>query len=336
MSKLDDVNTTDIREAIRLGCRTMQSVFNADDVNVPFGGSVVRPRMATRFGALGEAHITGRHLNALLNAEDAAGIELCEAAVDNHRRAAYLSYSGPLALPLNRKEVGGPLVDFCPHDLREGFHALCALTRFRGDARARQLMEQSIATVFELWSPDRGWHVERFEELGLNYQGWGFIHGVARMVGSLVKCYRATGYGPALELALILKEKAIDEFYLADGQYDPERFVTRHGHSITCVLSSLAQLADLLGDASLLMRVKAFYDHGLWDMRDQIGWSPEVTDQEDTDHGESNNTGDILETALILGRCGPSFYANDRPVLWTEGRLLRAVHLYRPVSFYED
>ena len=76
-------------------------------------------------------------------------------------------------------------------------------------------------------------------------------------------------------------------------------------------MSSLAQLADLLEDAALMTCVKAFYDNGLWEMRDEIGWSPESVSQKGTDHGEANNTGDILETALILGRWGYVQYYHD-------------------------
>ena len=39
MTALSNVNTTDIAAAIGLGCRTMQSVFNADDDDIPFFGS---------------------------------------------------------------------------------------------------------------------------------------------------------------------------------------------------------------------------------------------------------------------------------------------------------
>ena len=103
MAKVRNVNTIDIHAAIQLGCRTMQSVFNADDDHVPFFLSEVWPDPRLEFNSFhSEAHVPGRHLNALLNAEDAAGITLDEAAVENHRRAAFLSYSGPVALPLNR------------------------------------------------------------------------------------------------------------------------------------------------------------------------------------------------------------------------------------------
>ena len=70
MPRVKNVNTTDIGDAIRLGCRTMQRVFNADDDQMPFFGSTVRPEAALSFSSWhSEAHVPGRHLNALLNAE---------------------------------------------------------------------------------------------------------------------------------------------------------------------------------------------------------------------------------------------------------------------------
>ncbi|MBT4980975.1 MAG: hypothetical protein HOM86_26895 [Gemmatimonadetes bacterium] len=313
MAKLDEVNDRDIAAAIRLGCRTMQNVFNADDDGVPFFRSLIEPETLLAHSEYhSESHVPGRHLNALLNAEDVLGISLDEQAVDNHRRATLLSYSGPVALPMNRHEVGGPLVNFCPHNLREGFHALYALAKYRDDAEARELAERSIADIGKLWSPDGGWDLPAIKDLGIDYMdSRGFIQSEGRMLGPLVKYYRATGYAPALELALALKEKAVDEFYLADGSFDQQRFDTSHSHSITCVLSSLAQLADLLGDGALMLQVMAFCEDGLWAIRDELGWSCESTVQEDSDHGEANNSGDILETALILGRWGFTEYYHD-------------------------
>src|SRR5258706_2452813 len=136
------------------------------------------------------------------------------------------------------------------------------------------------------------------------------------MVGPLVKYSRATGYAPALELALQLKEQAVQKFFLPEGDYDHARFITDHTHSITGSMSSLAQLADLMDDDALLQRIKAFYDRGLWDMRDEIGWSPGGARQRDSDAGEAGNGGDIVETALILGRHGyPEYYADAERIL---------------------
>ena len=310
-----DVNATDIRDAIRLGCRTMASVFNADDHDLPYFGSQVRPDPRLSGGGLSDAHVPGRHLNALLNAEDAAGIAIDAASVAKHARAAFYSYSGPLALPLGRSASGGCLGAFDPHNVREGFHALCALAQFRDSERAQEVAAASIAAIFEHWSADSGWDRDRLERAhGLEFQPTEtFIVGLARAIGPLVKYFRATGYGPALELAIVLKEKATAEFFLADGSYEARRFGT-HTHSTTCVMSSLAQLADLTSDVVLLERVKAFYDHGLWGIRDALGWVMENSgdkNQHAMDRGEANNTGDIVETALILGRWGHAAAYHD-------------------------
>ena len=336
MTRLNDVNTTDIRDAIRLGCRTMCNVFNADDNDIPFFGSSVRPEAELTFSSVNsEAHVPGRHLNALLNAEEAAGIVIDDECVDKLADAAFFSYSGPLPLPLNRDEIGGRLVNFRPHHLREGFHALYALGKFRDSAQALQLAEASIAAIFATWDSSRGWDCERLStEMGLNVLSEStFIVGIARAIGPLVKFYRATGCAPALELAVVLKEKAISSFFTEDGAYDRDRFGP-HTHSTTCVMSSLAQLADLTLDSLLMNRVRAFYDNGLWKIRDALGWVIESSlPDAPPDLGEVNNTGDILETALILGRWGyPEYYHDAERIL--RGHLLPSQ--LRDNSFIED
>ena len=68
--KLRNVNTTDIGAAIEAGARTMASVFNADDDDIPFFRSEVWPDPLLAFSSVhSEAHVPGRHLNALLTAE---------------------------------------------------------------------------------------------------------------------------------------------------------------------------------------------------------------------------------------------------------------------------
>jgi len=304
--KLRNVNTTDIGAAIEAGARTMASVFNADDDDIPFFRSVVWPDPRLAFSPVhSEAHVPGRHLNALLTAES-LGFPIDETAVDKHARAAFLSYSGPLPLPLNRERIDGPLVNFPTHNVREGFHALYALARFRDSAQAHDVAAASIAAINELWDPDRDWDdegVARAHGIDVTVEPT-FIRGLGRAIGPLVKYYRAAGYRPALELAIRLKDKAVADHFTADGSYSTERFGS-HTHSTTCVMSSLAQLADLLNDAPLMERVRTFYSRGLWEIRDELGWVIESSlPDAKPDFGEVNNTGDILETALILGRWG--------------------------------
>jgi len=320
MTQLADVNTTDLPDAVRLGCRTMCNVFNADDNDIPFFRSTVYPTAELRFSPVhSESHVPGRHLNALLNAADAAGLYIDEECVQKHARAAFFAYSGAVPLPLNRQTPDGPLVNFLPHNVREGFHALYALAHYRRSARAYELAEASIDAIFRLWDPVRGWDYDHLEgELGLNVTRSTFIIGLARAIGPLVKLYCTTGCAPALELAIVLKEKAIAEFFDVNGAYDRVRFGT-HTHSTTCVLSALAQLADLTGDSMLMQRVYAFYSNGLWQIRDELGWVIENSGAAaDPDRGEINNTGDIVETALILGRWGyPGCYGDAERILRT-------------------
>jgi len=315
MTRLKQVNTDDIADAIRLGCRTMCRVFNADDHDIPFFGSQVWPQPELSFNSYhSEAHVPGRHLNALLSAEHVLGLRLDEACIDKHARAAFYSFSGPIALPLNRETLGGPLKVFLPHNIREGLHALYALLRFRQSEQAEQLLASSVDAIDSFWDAERGWdRHELEEELGLKLVEIEapFISGVARAIGPLVKIFRTNGFIPALSLALRLKDQALRDHFLPSGDYDRVR-LGAHIHSVTCVMSSLAQLADLTGDASLLMRVKAFYDNGLNELRDAVGWSLESSRPEaNPDFGEVNNTGDILETALILGRWGYTEYYGD-------------------------
>jgi len=324
VSKLKHVNSTDIRAAIELGCRTMSSDFNADDNDIPFFRSTVLPEARLSFSEIhSESHVPGRHLNALLNAEDAAGTGVPEAAIARHERAALFSYSGSIPLPLNRTHIGGPLISFTEHNVREGFHALYALAKFRDSAQARELAEASIAAIRAYWDPERGWERERLErEHGVRWtREHTFITGLGRSIGPLVKYFRATGYGPALDLALLLGQKATAEFFGPEGAYDPGAFGT-HTHSTTCVMSSLAQLAELIDDATMMANVRAFYDNGLNRIRDELGWVIESSaEAAPPDLGECNNTGDIVETALILGRSGlPEYYHDAERIL--RGHLL--------------
>ena len=185
-TQLTDVNTTDIADAIRLGCRCMGRTFNAPDADRPFFGARVRPVAELRGSS--ESHLPGRHLNA----EDAVGVMLDEEDVDKHAHGTLFSYS-QAPLPLHR--VGyhaagaGALLRLADHDLREGFHALYALTKYRDSNRARKLAAQSIETINTYWLPDEAWQTERVgRELGVTFQqGYRtFIQRPARAIGPLV------------------------------------------------------------------------------------------------------------------------------------------------------
>ncbi len=339
MPPLPQVNTTDLYSAVALGCQAMQAALNRDDDQVPFFEARAWPDAWLRFSpAFSEAHVPGRHLNALLNAEAALGIVVDEDIIAADTRAALRAYSGPVPLPLGREQPGGPAspsgqCTFLPHNIREGFHALYALAAYRGSEHAVALAEASIAAIERYWDPKTGWDRPALEALGVRFLHDAaldtFVGGLGRAIGPLVKLYRATGLASALSLALRLAEHAL-AFFREDGSYDIARFGS-HTHSTTCTLSGLAQLADLTGDNALLERVRAFYDRGAWQVRDALGWVIESALPDALpDRGEINNTGDLIETALILGAHGwPAYYGDAERML--RGHLLPAQ--LRDVSF---
>ncbi len=211
MIRLTDINTRDINAAIELGCRTMGSVFNADDPHeVPFFYSQITPNPHIGWSTcVSESHVPGRHLLALLSAEDAGGIEIPDGVIEKQTRALFLAFSGQVALPLNRIDLHGPVVRFNPHNLREGMHGLYALVKYRQPQQARNMADRMIADMLEYWNLDSGFDLERLKKQNVIGEKRIFIGHESRLIGALVRYYRATGYGPALQLALILKDKAV-------------------------------------------------------------------------------------------------------------------------------
>jgi hypothetical protein len=143
----------------------------------------------------------------------------------------------PASSSMRRRSIsiGAPMRNVGGHNIREGFHALYALTAFRDDAEARELAERSIAAIFDYWDPQDDWALPRLEALGLVVEDYSenFTRLLPRAIGPLVKFFGVTGYGPALELALVFKEKLLTDHFLADGCYSFER-LGNHSHSIAC------------------------------------------------------------------------------------------------------
>ncbi len=328
---LSDVNTTDLRSAIDLGCQALGRLFNPNDpLGAPYFWLNIRPGPGLAFNDIfSDAQVPGKSLLGLLTAARLAGASVDPAVIDRYAKVVFFSYGGPVALPLNRTAIDGKLVNFAPVNVAHGFHGLHVLATLTGSDRAHQLAEASIAAVASLWDPKKGWDKSRIEgTLGLMYRdvqpGAPFIAGLAMAIGPLAKYYQATGSRSALDLATALKEAVLAEFFVPDGDYDSGRLGS-HVQNVVYVMASLAWLATATHDSALMARVKAFYDHGLQRIRNHIGWTPEfagppapVTGPRgiNPDRGEAGNTALILETALLLGDWGyPDAFADAELML---------------------
>jgi hypothetical protein len=311
MPPVADVNSTDVLGAIRLACQAMGRVFDeADPHGVAFFDAVAWPEPQLAFSDVhSEAHVPGRHLNALLAAEALAGVAAEPDVVARHRSALFFSFSGDVPLPLNRARIGGPLEHFCQHNVREGLHGLAALARWHGDDEAADLARRSVRFIADHWSPPDDWTVRISPP---DCASLTLVQGMARAIGPLVKLWQGIGDEAALDLARRVTDAlAAQGAFPDDGAYRPE-IVGHHTHSTTSTLSGLAVLADATGDDALLDRVAAFTRNGLWSIRDEIGWAVESTAPDaNPDKGEGNTSGDIVETLLVLARHGDATAAAD-------------------------
>ncbi len=312
-TRVSNVNTTSIPAAVESACRAMANVFNPADNGYPYMYTRIWPDGWLGFSPYhGAIQLAGRHLDALLAAEDALGVELDEEVITQHTEASFFSLSaGPL--PCNHSTPGGPLTSVDEHSIREAIHGLHALARYRTSDRAAEAAEALITDIRRFWSAKSDWDQDAVRAAyGLPMTARPtFVEGVGRAIGPLTKLHQATGSGTALEMAQDLAAHATERFFLADGSYDADR-LGAHTHSTTCTLSGMALLASVTDDLGLLGRVRAFYDNGLRVIRDEVGWVRERHHPSfHPEQGEMNNVGDVIETALILGRCFGDAYFED-------------------------
>jgi hypothetical protein len=330
--KLKEVNTTSIEAAIDLGCAAISNCFDADDNNIPyfFGWALPEPRFGFH-RLFSEAGVPGVRLEAILNADKAFGKHIDESAEQKLTKALFFSFSGQLALPLNRQKEKGRLVNFEPANLCENLSGLAALVKYRKSEKAQEIFEKCIDAIHDFWNPDHGWNEQLMKEKhGVTCHSFfgrfdapshvPFITSTGRALSALSVYYEVTHSAKALKLLTLLKDIAITEYFTSSGDYDPIRMGT-HTSGITWILLCLARTASMMNDKGLMDRVKSFYDNGLNVISTPFGWSPEPVKQFNMDTEGLMNPARVLETGLILGRYGYNeIYQHCEQII--RGRLL--------------
>ena len=320
-------NTRDLDLAIREGMRPMQTFFDTRRGNLPFFGNEMAPNCRnSHHPTFSAAHIPGRWLAALLHAEEVTGITADPEAVENLRKWAFATLEEhPIGFPACMDFDKMEFIDATDlHNLREIMHALFALVKWRQDDHARELALGVIRSLnryfdfetakFDEESYTRETGAKAMYSCCAPSEGLLFPVHFGRYMGPLVKFWRASGEPEALEQALRLKDTCFRHILLEDGDYDAVRFGS-HTHSTTAMISSLAQLGDATNDTEIFTRIDAFFKNGLRKIALPFGWCIEGNHRNDL-VGEINNTSDIMEACLILGRHGyPGYYAMAEQIL---------------------
>lgn len=139
------------------------------------------------------------------------------------------------------------------------------------------------------------------------------------LVYSLVKYYEIVQHQPTLELAKELRDLAFYRRFPSTAAGVPWASFT-HMHEVVGEMAAYSRLALVLGDADMMNRVRVRYEA----LRDRgflsTGWMAETYGR-NSDVGEGNNTGLLVETALNFAQFGWTQYYEDAE-RFTRGHLL--------------
>ena len=280
------------------------------------------------FGAEDLSHNAGRAIDGLLKGQAVTSRAADSRILDALRSVLFASLQNEVGFPAayctvpNQYFDGSPAEMICAsHNIREAVQGLLELYLWDGDARALQQLDRLLESLLRITDSGGRYQPERVAEHPLLVSGIGFsdrrMYGDifkaatqdrGRMIMALTQVYRALNDVRAMELAHRFARLMRCEAFTEDGHLT--HFAGSHTHSITGTVHGLADWGLLVGDRDTLEHVRRIMDVGLAPTCSSFGWSVEGSWREKiVGRGEVNNTADMVQTALILGRTGwPAFF----------------------------
>ncbi len=256
----------------------------------------------------GVPHMAGRFLDALAVASDVIEFPEDREADEGLVKFIFDSLDNNMNLPVHNfgDEQGRRLAWM--HNCREVLLALTGLWRWKKNEKALDTAKRFVRTLEQVTRETGSFPGSECTE----ESGWGGemaeypnTHS-GRLVGALVRYYRATGDNMAVDLAKRLADFNIEK------TFTPERELTEwagtHLHSTEGTVTGILDLAAVTNDRRYLEIGKLVFDRGLRPWRTSFGWAKENRTL-DPGRGEANNTGDLIQSALILGQTGfPEYF----------------------------
>ncbi len=273
-------------------------------------------------------HNAGRALDALLKGREATGRAVDSAVLAALRRVLFATLDNPTGFPAAWCRLADfyydgqhPGMTCSPHNIREAVQALVELYRADGDQEARRRLGALLDSLMAITDDGGLFRADRIaaepllsgavpfvdhQVIGEFYQSCTQNRG--RLIMALTQAYRALGDPRALELAQRFVRLVRAEAFTEDGHLT--HLAGNHTHSITGTVHGLADWGLLAGDLDTLDHARRIMQAGLPPTCSSFGWSIEGAWREAIPgRGEVNNTGDMVQAALILGRAGwPGFF----------------------------
>lgn len=332
---------TDLRYAIALSVRHLNSLFDRDRNNVPFFGTAVLPEGTGRmdYGALGFRlpQITGRCLLGCLLAEDVTGIPCPEPGLkilESFHRQQF-DNEDHLNSYLDPSKDNQRFIQL--HNLREGLFGLHHLAKGRNREWAREKADRMVETLLQITDEEGRISLELAKQHGIAERLVG--HGPdavtnGRAVDPLVEYHRYRGNPRALQLAGLFARGTLQRSFETNGRFKPQPNPesTGHIHSLTSSLSGIALYAEVTNNQPMIDWVTRIVDLGVPEYSTSWGWMVEGM-HGDQKKGEMNQTGDVIRTALALARSGQRGYY-ELAERWTRNMLLHAQHREEEMQLY--
>ena len=296
-------------------------------------------------------HNAGRALDALLKGREATGRAVDGTVLAALRGVLFATLDNPTGFPAAWCRLADfyydgqqPGMTCSPHNIREAVQALLELYRAGGDREARRRLGTLLDSLLAITDDGGLFRADRIAAEPLLYGAVPFVdHQVigefyqscaqnrGRLIMALTQAYRALGDPRALELAQRFVRLVRAEAFAEDGRLT--HLAGNHTHSITGTVHGLADWGLLAGDLDTLDHARRIMQVGLPPTCSSFGWSIEGAWREVIPgRGEVNNTGDMVQAALILGRAGwPGFFESAErmirshvlPSQWRVGGQLR-------------
>jgi len=324
----DRRNEIDLKRHLALGLEFIINNLDERQNYLPFFHyELIHQPTCMRHGPFDSPHVVGRFLDALGRCSRIMDLpdetEIYDALAQQLYDSLERHESG---LPWNRPTPWQPDVA-AMHNCREVVLGLLALWNWRADARAEPALRRLSRSILGAIGDGA-----RFPGESLGSEGWtNAFSGIlapppattGRLIRPLVQYYRQSKDEIALELARRFAADNLAVAFDADGSI--AEAAGTHMHSITGTITGLIDYGILVGDEAMIEGARRAYDVGMRPFRSSYGWVKEFRWAPwlaeplqaagyagfDINRGEANNTGDLIEAALLLGQAGYPGYFED-------------------------
>lgn len=306
----------DIKTRLELATDYVTGMMDSEKKSEPFFG-IHRKEDGTAYAfhaiEIGIPHVTGRALDILFITEETLKKRSPKETEAAYRDYLYSCFDNEDYLPsyYDPRKENKRFVE--SHNLREGLWGLTRLVKMRDDKKARMFGDNMLLTLEKITDINGLISMAKIKEAGRE----SVIHGISdtmqtittgRLVGPLLEYYRVTGNPLALKLAGgyargVLKNSFTDTGLLTDD-------ASNHIHSITSALSGILEYALMVGDQRMVDKCMLVYEVGLREFMSSYGWVKEQAWLE-TDQGESNQVGDVIQILLLLAKNRDPKYYSD-------------------------